>query len=119
MNEFYKRLERQHPERQNRLGQNPPPPVPLLSCTRCGSAPRPAFVYALYACPCYTVRCTRCGQQTTPEPWAVSSIFCGDPHTITEPEALRNACDRWNAEQLRTIRAAAVPAAVISRGCAE
>lgn len=94
MNEFYKRLEQQHPERQNRLGQNPPPPVPLLSCTRCG-------------------------QQTTPEPWAVGSTFCGDPHTITEPEALRNACDRWNAEQLRTIRAAAVPAAVISRGCAE
>jgi hypothetical protein len=110
MNEIYMELEKRHPERRHKLGDEPPAPVPLIACTRCGSQPRPAFLYALYGCPCYKVRCA-CGQQTTPDPWAVGLIFCDDPHTVTEPEALRNACDRWNAEQLRTIRAAAVPAA--------
>ncbi len=129
---IYEGLERRYPERQNQLGQNPPPPVPLTACPRCGSQPRPAkmcrnctpdvqklhtrSLYAIYGCPRCKVRCAY-GQQTAPEPWAVGLIFCDDPHTVTEPETLRNACDRWNAEQLRTIRAAAVPAAVTAGRC--
>ena len=121
---FYEEMERRHPERQNQLGKNPPPPVPLLRCARCGSEPRPAFVYALYFCPCFTVRCECCGQQTEPEPWAVGLIFAENTHTVTEPEALRNACEKWNAKQLRhgarvTIRRQRRPAPALSRGCGE
>lgn len=98
---FYEEMEKRHPERQNRLGQNPTPPVPLLRCARCGSEPRPAFVYALYACPCYTVRCECCGQQTKPVAWAVGLMYTENPHTVTEPEALQRACEDWNAWQRR------------------
>jgi len=98
---FYAELEKKHPERRHTLSDRPPAPLPLLPC-RCGCTASPRFLYALYGLPCYRVECEHCGAASIPEPWGVLLLYAEEsPHMVTEPDALRRACDTWNRQQIR------------------
>lgn len=111
---YYAEQEHRHPHLRHVLGDNPPAPFNLLPC-RCGAAASPAFVRYGYGLPSYTVQCSGCGHRSQPQPWGVGLIFCENPHTITEREALHAACTEWNAEQSRAQIAHTVTAAKIRR----
>lgn len=95
---YYAELETKYPERAHTLGDRPPAPLPLMLCS-CGHDAAPVFLYALYGLPCYAVRCECCGKQTKPEPWGVGLLYSETPGTITEPQALRRACNAWNRQR--------------------
>ncbi len=97
---YYAEIERRHPAQRHTLGDSPQPPFQLLRCRRCTASPRVTFTRYAYGLPAYTVMCARCGSQSEPQMWGAGKIFAEIPHTVTEAEALADACELWNAEQL-------------------
>lgn len=97
---YYAEIERRHPAQRHMLGDSPQPPFQLLRCRRCTASPCVTFTRYAYGLPAYTVMCARCGSQSKPQMWGVGKIFAEIPHTVTEAEALVDACELWNAEQL-------------------
>lgn len=98
---YYAEIERRHPEQRHTLGDRPQPPLQLLRCRRCAASPRAVFTRYAYGLPAYKVQCEQCGSQIKPQMWGVGKMFAEIPHTVTEAEALADACELWNASQKR------------------
>lgn len=105
---YYAEIERRHPEQRHTLGDRPQPPLQLLRCKRCAASPCAVFTRYAYGLPAYKVQCEQCGSQSKPQMWGVGKMFAEIPHTVTEAEALADACELWNASQIgaapRTVR---------------
>lgn len=105
---YYAEIEQRYPAQRHTLGDSPQPPFQLLRCRRCGASPRAVFTHYAYGIPAYKVMFARCGSQSKPQMWGVGKIFAEIPHTVTEAEALADACELWNASQIgaapRTVR---------------
>lgn len=94
----YLKLCEKHPNFRHLLPDHPEPPEELKRCAFCGGAGVPWFCCAsCYGAPAYYIRCDGCGAHTFPEPWGVCVVYPPEgAHTITEREALKKACRKWN-----------------------
>lgn len=93
----YLELCEKYPRFRHTMGEHPESPFPLLPCPFCGGAAQTQFTMFGYGHPSYTVRCRKCAARSLPMSWGVGKIYpVEEMHTVTEQEALEDACRKWN-----------------------